>query len=104
MVTAIRRISNARRAWIIGLTLVALASLMGEFAGNPAAGGEDPPAPPPKKRALFDGKSLDGWKKTESFKAGEVKVEEGTILMEAGGPMSGVTSTRTDLPTVATTN
>jgi Domain of Unknown Function (DUF1080) len=99
MFTAIRRISNARPVWPIGLALVLLAASTGEFAGNRAAGGDDPPANPPKKRVLFDGKSLDGWKKTESFKAGDVKVEEGTILMEAGGPMSGVTSTRTDLPT-----
>jgi len=48
---------------------------------------------------LFDGKGLDGWKKTESFKAGGVKVEDGAIVIEAGGPMSGITSTRTDLPT-----
>jgi Domain of Unknown Function (DUF1080) len=54
---------------------------------------------PSTKLVLFDGKSLDGWKKVESFKCGDVKVEDGTIVIEAGGPMSGVVSTRTDLPT-----
>ncbi len=54
---------------------------------------------PPAKRVLFDGKTLDGWKKVESFKAGAVKVEDGAIVLEAGGPMSAVVSTRTDLPT-----
>ena len=41
------------------------------------------------KLVLFDGKSLDGWKKTESFKAGTVKVEDGAIILEVGGPMAG---------------
>jgi hypothetical protein len=54
---------------------------------------------PPAKLVLFDGKSLDGWKKVDSFKAGAVKVEDGSIVIEAGGPMSSVVSTRTDLPT-----
>ena len=47
---------------------------------------------------LFDGKSLDGWKKTDFFRAGEVKVEDGTIVMSVGGSMTGITSTRQDLP------
>ena len=47
---------------------------------------------------LFDGKSLDGWKKTDFFRAGEVKIADGTILMSVGGSMTGVTSTRPDLP------
>src|SRR4051794_3104294 len=29
---------------------------------------------------LFDGKSLDGWKKTDFANAGEVKVEDGSIV------------------------
>lgn len=58
--------------------------------------GADEPA---SKRVLFDGKSLDGWKKVESYKTGGVKVEDGAIVLEAGGPMTAVVSTRTDLPT-----
>ena len=54
---------------------------------------------PPARVVLFNGKSLDGWKKVESLKCGDVKLEDGTIVIEAGGPMSGVVSTRTDLPT-----
>ena len=53
---------------------------------------------PPSKRVLFDGKTLDGWKRVESYKAGAVKVADGAIVLEAGGPMSAVVSTRTDLP------
>lgn len=48
---------------------------------------------------LFDGKSLEGWKKTDFYKAGEVKVEDGKIVMSAGTSMTGVTCTRSDLPT-----
>ncbi len=57
-------------------------------------------AAPAGSMVLFDGKSLDGWRKTESYKAGDVKVEDGAIVLSTGGPMSGVTSTRKDLPTV----
>ena len=53
----------------------------------------------PKPIVLFDGKTLDGWKSTDFFKPGEVKVEDGMILLSAGTPMTGVTSTRDDLLT-----
>lgn len=52
----------------------------------------------PQKLVLFDGKSLDGWKKTDFAGAGEVKVEEGAIILATGRPMTGITSTRQDLP------
>ena len=52
----------------------------------------------PKKLILFDGKTLDGWKKADFYKPGEVKVEDGAIVMVAGPKMSGITCTRTDLP------
>jgi hypothetical protein len=51
-----------------------------------------------KPRVLFDGKSLDGWKPTPFHMAGGVKVEDGAIVIGAGDPMSGVTTTRNDLP------
>jgi hypothetical protein len=46
---------------------------------------------------LFDGKSIDGWKKTDFVHSGEVKVEDGSIVMSVGGEMTGITSTRKDL-------
>lgn len=52
----------------------------------------------PKPLALFDGKSLDGWKRTEFAKPGEVKVEDGAIVLATGRAMTGITSTREDLP------
>jgi hypothetical protein len=54
----------------------------------------------PGKQVLFDGKSLIGWKKTDFYHAGEVKVEDGTIVMNVGGSMTGITTTRQDLPKV----
>src|SRR5271166_2317163 len=58
-----------------------------------------PPASTSGAKVLFDGKSLEGWKKCDFYKAGEVKVEDGLIIMSKGVSMSGITSTRKDLPT-----
>ena len=53
-----------------------------------------------KPLVLFDGKGLDGWKKTEFYKSAdlEIKVEDGAMILPAGRPMAGVTTTRADLP------
>jgi len=53
----------------------------------------------PGTRALFDGKSLDGWEKTRFSHGAGVKVKDGALVMETGNPMSGVVCTRKDLPT-----
>ncbi len=50
-------------------------------------------------RALFDGKSLKGWKATNFGGEGEVEVREGAIQLAMGYPMTGVTSTDETLPT-----
>lgn len=55
---------------------------------------------PPGARPLFDGRSLDGWKSADFIGSPEIKVEGGAILLPAGRSMSGVTTTRTDLPRV----
>jgi hypothetical protein len=64
-------------------------------------GKEKKPAAKPKSKriVLFDGKTLKGWKKTNFGGEGEVKVEKGTIFMEFGSSLTGITSTRKDLPT-----
>ncbi|HZW31663.1 MAG TPA: DUF1080 domain-containing protein, partial [Isosphaeraceae bacterium] len=76
-------------AGAMGLLMVAMA------AGQ---GARDQPAGQTRRLVLFDGKSLDGWKKTDFYHAGEVKVENGTIVLKAGGSMTGITTTRQDLP------
>lgn len=40
---------------------------------------------------LFDGKSLEGWKRTPFTGQGEVKVVDGVIELAPGGPMTGIT-------------
>jgi Domain of Unknown Function (DUF1080) len=76
-----------------------LVSLILAFGSNPIVAEDDSPSKKPSRMVLFDGKTLEGWKKAETYKAGGVKVEDGTIVFEAGGPMTAITSTRTDLPT-----
>jgi hypothetical protein len=63
-----------------------------------AALGADEPRPTPDRLVLFDGKSLAGWIKTDFVNSGEVVVEDGCIVMHEGGTMTGITSTRKDLP------
>jgi hypothetical protein len=41
-------------------------------------------------RQLFDGKTLEGWKPAPFTRAGEVRVENGAIVLGPGGPMTGV--------------
>jgi hypothetical protein len=49
---------------------------------------------------LFDGKSLAGWKVTDFGGEGEVKVEDGQIIMRMGQPLTGITIKDDDkLPT-----
>jgi hypothetical protein len=48
---------------------------------------------------LFDGKSLDGWKPTDFAGAGDVKVEDGNIVLGTGNDLSGITAAR-DVPKV----
>jgi hypothetical protein len=47
---------------------------------------------------LFDGKSLTGWKVPDFLNSGKVHVKDGTIVMEKGEPMSGITYARDDFP------
>ncbi len=63
---------------------------------DPAAG--DEPARPTAPIALFDGRTLDGWKPVVGGRSGQVAVADGVLTLAAGGPMTGVTSTRADLP------
>jgi sugar phosphate isomerase/epimerase len=59
----------------------ALAQLKPLLAGSGAATGQ----------ALFDGKTLNGWKVTDFGSNGEVKVEDGKIMLGMGDPLTGIT-------------
>ncbi len=44
-------------------------------------------------RPLFDGKSLEGWRETPFSGRGKVRVESGTLYLDPGSPLTGVTLT-----------
>ncbi len=47
-------------------------------------------ADPYQWRELFDGKTLDGWKAIKFGGEGKVKVQEGSIVLGTGEPMTGI--------------
>lgn len=49
--------------------------------------------------SLFDGKTLEGWTPSDFAGAGDVKVEEGSIILAAGNDMTGITASR-EIPKV----
>jgi hypothetical protein len=55
--------------------------------------------PPGKAVSLFDGKSLGGWKVTPFGGEGEVRVEDGRLLLDIGSDMTGITWSKT-VPTM----
>lgn len=52
---------------------------------------ESTEAPPPKVQVIFDGKSLDGWIKTKFGGEGDVRIEEGSLVLGMGNPLTGIT-------------
>ncbi len=77
--------------------------LLGALATIHSAAAEENPAGKPaaesKTIELFDGKTLKGWKVSKFGGDGEVKVDKGRILLEAGVDLTGI-STKRELPTV----
>ena len=49
-------------------------------------------------KTLFDGKSLDGWKKSYDRGSGKVEVKDGAIVLGTGEKMTGITYTKSDFP------
>jgi hypothetical protein len=49
-------------------------------------------------RSLFDGKTLTNWKSTNFGGEGEIRVENGKILLETGVTLTGITWTGGDIP------
>jgi hypothetical protein len=85
-----------RAAWPVAAACAGL--LATALAAGQAPAPKDQPGGAAKKRSLFDGKTLDGWKKTDFSHSGEVKVEDSRIVLPAGEPMTGITTTLKDLP------
>lgn len=59
-------------------------------------------AAPPTVRwvALFDGKTLKGWKNSDFYAKGKSHVKDGAIVMERGKSLTGVTYAKGDFPKV----
>jgi hypothetical protein len=55
----------------------------------------------PAWEPLFDGKTLTNWQSTKFVAEGAVKVENGQIILETGGPMTGITWAGARLPTTS---
>ena len=86
---------------MLRLQPVSLLLVVAAFAclGSVTAQEKKPPAADKDGwKEFFDGKTLDGWKAAKFFKAGEVRVKDGMIVMEKGDRMTGVTYTRGDFP------
>lgn len=82
-----------RRSFIIAAgTLPFLAERLLEAAEPPA---KDEGA---KWEPLFNGKDLDGWKKTNFGGEGEVTAEDGKLIIGMGQPMSGITWKKKEPP------
>lgn len=79
----------------LGLAL-ALAVGPGGVSPEPAVAG--PPAKADAGVALFDGKSLTGWKSANYPDAGKVAVRDGAIFLGKGSPMTAAVYTKGGLP------
>lgn len=76
------------RAWVL---VLALAGAVIARAAEPAEKSDKPDKPDKGVRSLFDGKTLKGWKVTNFGGEGPVKVQDGTIVMDFGSSLTGIT-------------
>lgn len=93
---------SVRRRPFLALVAIAIAVRLGSTsaADEPAA---EVASVGPGALSLFDGKSLDGWEKTDLYGAGSVEVQDGALLLRRGealSGMTGITTTRRDLPRI----
>lgn len=78
-----------------------LLACQGACGQGPAGKAKDPAAKDkPAWKALFDGKSLTGWKATNFGGEGDVNVKDGVIFMAVGNDMTGITYARDDFPKI----
>ena len=77
---------NLWRVWGVFVVLGAISLSAPAFAQQPAAEGQ-----PPKWRSLFNGKTLEGWKATKFGGEGDVDIEDGTLVLNVGSSMTGIT-------------
>jgi hypothetical protein len=78
--------------FVAGLAVLAGPALLADQA-KPAAASE------PAWQTLFDGKTLGNWAPTKFFRQGMVSVQNGQILLDVGGDLTGITWAGGELPT-----
>jgi len=66
--------------------------LVAVAAPLPAADNDAPP-PVGEWQSMFDGESLNGWEVTPFSDPGEVRIEDGEIVLGAGNPFTGIDRT-----------
>jgi hypothetical protein len=84
--------SKPARLFAVSVGLVLLGTLA---AADPAQTGK---GSEPVWQPLFDGKTLANWQSTKFGGEGAVKVENGQIILEAGGALTGITWVGPELP------
>lgn len=55
-----------------------------------AGGAVNAQSKPVEWQAMFDGKSLQGWRETAYTDRGEVRIDNGTLVLGRGAPLTGV--------------
>ncbi len=78
------------------LSLLGVVSVLALVAVDLPAVGD--PKMPSAWKALFDGKTLKGWKLTNFGGEAEVEVENGAIVMDRGSNLTGITYDGKDFP------
>lgn len=87
-----------RRLWMACLLGCAtVAGMTSNFADEPKKADAPAKAADSKVIKLFDGKTLAGWKSTNFGGEGDVTVEDGTILIDFGSDLSGITWQKEDV-------
>jgi hypothetical protein len=89
----VSRSARRLRISIVGTCLLLLATV------PPALGGQGVAGTDPGWQPLFDGTTLTNWQVTKFAREGAAKVENGTIILETGSPLTGITWAGPALPT-----
>ena len=85
-------IRSSRYVLFTGLLLAALSTVADAQTTVPVEAGS---------QVLFDGKTLTNWKPSKFSGQGEVKIENGTIVLESGNDLTGITWSGAPLPTTS---
>lgn len=91
-------IPESTPAEVLQLTPVDDSAATEAAADPPLAAPRPAIVPQPEWISLFDGQTLDGWKATQFGGEGQIRIEDGALVLGFGSNMTGVTTTREDFP------